>query len=67
MEFDAWAMKASWDKDVHPYSVERTRRQCIAQFEKFTGNKWRKLKRNGWQCIKIKLVPVEAASAAKAE
>jgi hypothetical protein len=58
-KYDGWAMqKPSWNNYIDISSSRRTRSQCIKEFEPFIWGGWTKAKKNGWRCIKVRLVPV---------
>ena len=60
MDYDGWVMKRpDWSDYIDVYSFQRKRTQCIKDFMlNFPRASWAELKRQGWRCVKVKLVEV---------
>ena len=60
-KYDGWAMRNERLGYLDKYTFRRTRTQCINDFISGTRWSWRLFKARGWECIKVRVVPVEEA------
>jgi hypothetical protein len=61
-KYDGWAMRNQRWGYMDKHSFRRTRTQCIRDFISGTRWSWRQFRARGWECIKVRIVPVEEAS-----
>ncbi len=53
-----WVIKGP-DGNYYPNSCKRTREESISNFEKFCMQKWQEMERKGYECIGVKLMPLD--------
>ncbi len=53
-----WVIKGP-DGTYYPNSCKRTREESINDFEKFSMQKWDEMEKKGYECIGVKLIPVD--------
>lgn len=62
----AWAVCSDWC--LIPYLCNRTRSQAIDAFMDFVGeprSRWRKYKRHGWRCSRVRISEMTFGKEAK--
>lgn len=65
-DYDGWVMtKPEWDNYIDAHSFRTLRTKCISDFVDNFRWSWSQLRRRGWRCIKVKLVPISEESADK--
>lgn len=59
-EYHGWVIRNKRFPDyLDTYSFRPKRTDCIKEFTKNSRWSWRQFKARGWECVKVKLCPVE--------
>ena len=57
-QYHGWAMRNERWGYLDPFSFRRKRTDCIRDFISGTRWSWRQFRARGWECIKVRIVPV---------